>query len=81
MPELQNGSTVEPVNAEFGLAVVFSHDLGEALGILSSPLGCQTMVRVFTLGQVKFFEGGHKNWCIQVQQQRDISGGRFKGKL
>lgn len=37
MPELQNGSTVEPVNAEFWLGIVFSHDLGAALAILSSP--------------------------------------------
>lgn len=65
MPELQNGSTVEPVNAEFWLAVVFSHDLGAALGILSSPLGCLTIVRVFTLGQAEFFLGGHRYWIFR----------------
>lgn len=79
MPELQNGSTVEPVNAEFWLAVVFSHDLGAALGILSSPLRCQTIVRDFTFGQAEFFRG--KDWWVQGQQQRDISGVHFKGKL
>lgn len=57
MPELQNGTTVESVSAEFWLAVVFSHDLGAALGILSSPLGCQTIDRYFTLGQAEFFSG------------------------
>lgn len=69
MPELQNGSTVEPVNAEFWLAVVFSHDLGEALGILSSPLRCQTIVRVCTLGQAKFFGGDAKTGVFRCNSK------------